>query len=111
GGRWAATPEAAPRDRATSRTAEPSDDPGPRPVATHGGGSSLRRLWEVCRIDLAHAARRPLFWFLILVIGFMTLELSRGHARLGSGSTSVGGGKAFITSEFAIAQIWVLLTT
>jgi ABC-2 type transport system permease protein len=69
------------------------------------------RFREVYRLEIAHHLRRPLFWILLLLIGFMSWELSTGHATIGSGSSSVGGGKAWITSEFAQSQLLAMMLT
>jgi hypothetical protein len=70
---------------------------------------SPRRLLEVARQDLLHNLRRPLFWVQILILGLFIAELSGGHASIGSGDARVGGTKAWINSEFANAQLLVLL--
>ncbi|MGH7742687.1 MAG: ABC transporter permease, partial [Candidatus Eiseniibacteriota bacterium] len=70
---------------------------------------SARRLLEVARQDLVHNLRRPLFWMQILILGLFIAELSGGHASIGSGDARVGGTKAWINSEFANAQLIVLL--
>jgi len=72
---------------------------------------NLRRLAEVFRLDFSHNLRRPLFWLQILMIGFLTWELSRGSAQIGSGNASVGGSKAWITSEFAVSQLMSMMLT
>jgi len=46
--------------------------------------------------------RRPLFWVLLLILGFITFGLSGGNVRIQSGDTSVGGDEqAWLTSEFS----------
>ncbi len=65
---------------------------------------SLRRVWWVARLDLAHNARRVFFWFLLVIITFMTWGLSSGNARMASGDASVGGTEAWLTSEFSVAM-------
>jgi len=63
------------------------------------------RVRAVFAQDFRHAGRRPLIWVLVLVLVFLTWGLSTGNARIATGSSEVGGTKAFITSEFAIAQM------
>lgn len=73
---------------------------------------SPRRVWATARLDLAHNARRPLFWIWLAVLAFFAYMFSGGEARIQSGDSDVGGTKAFITSEFAVAQmltVFVLL--
>ncbi len=73
--------------------------------------AGLRRVWTVFNGDLASYARRPLFavWALILVLcawGFST-----GSVRIQSGDATVGGTKSHITSEFAVAMQFAIVTT
>ena len=65
---------------------------------------SVRRLWWVARLDLAHNARRFFFWFWLAIIILLTWSLSSGNARIVSGDASVGGTEAWLTSEFAVGQ-------
>jgi ABC-2 type transport system permease protein len=66
---------------------------------------NLKRLGLVWRLDLGQAARRPLFWILILIVGCTAYGLSQGNVRVSSGDSTIGGQKAWITSEFASAQM------
>ncbi len=72
---------------------------------------SGRRLFELYRQELMFHARRPLLWVQLLILGFMAFMLSNGNASISSGDARVGGTKAFITSEFAITQLLVFLTS
>ncbi len=65
---------------------------------------SLRRLFLVFKTELTLRVKRPMTWILVLIIGFMVWGLSSGGARIQSGDASVGGSKAWITSEFAIGM-------
>ena len=67
---------------------------------------SPRRTWAVARLDLLHNLRRPLFWIWIAVVLLMAWSFSTGNARIQSGDSDVGGTKAFLNSEFALAQIF-----
>lgn len=71
----------------------------------------MNRLLEVLRLDLAHLRRRPITWILILLLAFLTFELSRGNAQIGSGDARVGGTKAWLTSEFAQTQLLIMLVS
>jgi ABC-type transport system involved in multi-copper enzyme maturation permease subunit len=64
---------------------------------------SFRRLFLVFKTDLAMHAKRPLTWVLVVVMALTVWGLSTGNVRIDSGDASVGGTKAWITSEFAIA--------
>src|SRR5207244_13079657 len=72
---------------------------------------SGRRLFEIFRQDLRFHLRRPLFWVLVLLLGFLAYSLSMGHAQIGSGDARVGGHKAFINSEFALTQLFIFLAS
>jgi ABC-type transport system involved in multi-copper enzyme maturation permease subunit len=63
----------------------------------------------VWRQDCLHNFRRPLFWILILIIGLTAWGLSTGRMQIASGDSRVGGTKAWITSEFAAAEMLTLV--
>ncbi len=72
---------------------------------------ALKRVRTVINGDLGSFARRPLFavWALVLVLcawGFST-----GSVRIQSGDATVGGTKSYITSEFAVAMQFAIVTT
>ncbi|HEV8112161.1 MAG TPA: M1 family aminopeptidase [Planctomycetota bacterium] len=71
---------------------------------------SLRRTWEVFRLDFRHHLRRPLLWFLVAILALCAWGLSSGHMRVSSGDADVGGTKSWFTSEFAMGRILSLLT-
>ena len=71
---------------------------------------SPRRLALVFQRDLYHDLRRPMFWIWIALLLLMAWGLSSGGVRIQSGDSSVGGTKAHITSEFAVAQILTIFT-
>lgn len=66
---------------------------------------SLRRLGLVYRHDLKQQTARPLIWILIIMLALTAWGLSRGEVRISSGDSSVGGTKAWITSEFNNAKL------
>lgn len=70
---------------------------------------SLRRAWEVFRLDLRHHFKRPLFWILILIVALIAWMMSTGHMRISSGDSDTGGQKAWISSEFGNARVLGLL--
>ena len=65
----------------------------------------MSRLRLVLGLDLRHNLRRPLFWILLLLLVLMAWGLSAGNVRIGTGDSSVGGRKAWMTSEFAQTQV------
>ncbi len=67
-------------------------------------GSRVRRLRTVFGESLAYHVRRPLFIVWALILGFTAWGMSTGTMQIRSGDATVGGTKAFITSEFAIAM-------
>ena len=71
---------------------------------------SFRRFWLVARHELVFNARRPMFYICLAVIGLIIWGLSTGNVQIivSSGDASVGGKKAWITSEFAVAQIYAV---
>jgi ABC-2 type transport system permease protein len=66
---------------------------------------SARRLFEVFRLEFSHHLRRPLFWILLLLLAFTAWGLSTGNMRISAGDSDVGGTKAWITSQFAMARV------
>jgi ABC-2 type transport system permease protein len=71
---------------------------------------SPRRLFLVFGRDLGHNARRALFWVWLVLLVFLAWAFSTGKARIQSGDSSVGGTKAYITSEFAVTQQLAIFT-
>lgn len=61
--------------------------------------------------ELAHTLGRPLFWFLIFVLLLMSWGMSTGDVQIASGDASVGGTKAWLTSEFSFAFVLLALVT
>ena len=72
---------------------------------------SFRRLALVFQRDFYHNVRRPMFWIWIGLLLLMAWGLSSGGVRIQSGDSSVGGTKAHITSEFAVAQLLTIFTS
>jgi ABC-2 type transport system permease protein len=70
---------------------------------------SLKRAAAVFRLELAHTLSRPLFLFLVALLLLLSFGLSRGSVAIASGDASVGGTKAWITSEFAFAFVLSIL--
>jgi len=66
---------------------------------------SLSRLGRIFWLDLTRHLRRPLFWIWLLVLLLLAWGMSTGSVRIQTGDTQVGGTRAWITSEFALAQI------
>ena len=63
------------------------------------------RTLEVARLELRRNLTRPIFWILIAMMTLVAWGLSTGDMKISSGDATVGGKKAFVTSEFAYAQI------
>ncbi len=73
-------------------------------------GASLRRFRTVFVADLAFHARRPLFVIWALILALTAFGMSSGAVRIQSGDATVGGTKAFVTSEFAVAMQLSIVT-
>lgn len=71
--------------------------------------SSFSRARSVYGLELAFTLRRPLFWILLLIVLLMSWGLSTGHMQIASGDSSVGGQRAWITSEFSVAFILTIM--
>ncbi len=69
-----------------------------------------RRLGASFGVEFGHSFRRPLFIALALILTLSAWGLSTGSMRISSGDSSVGGTKAWITSEFAQTQTTTYLT-
>ncbi len=74
-------------------------------------GSSARRFYTVFAGDVFYNARRPLFLVWALVLGLAAWGMSSGTMKIQTGDSSVGGTKAFVTSEFAVAMQLAIVTT
>lgn len=66
------------------------------------------RFGLVFRQDLRHQAGRPILWILVLLLAVTAWGLSTGDVRISSGDSSVGGTKAWITSEFNNAKLFAM---
>src|SRR5438045_2500565 len=73
--------------------------------------AGLRRFATVLTADLAYQARRPLFVMWAVILVFCAWGFSTGSVRIQSGDATVGGTKAHVTSEFAVAMQLAILTT
>jgi ABC-2 type transport system permease protein len=70
---------------------------------------SLSRAGVVYAEELNRTFRRPLFWFLVFLLVLMSWGMSGGHVHIGTGDSSVGGTKAWVTSEFSFAPVLAIL--
>ncbi len=70
----------------------------------------LRRFLAIFSGDAAYHARRPLFWIWTMILVLGAWGMSTGTLIIQSGDSSVGGTKAWITSEFAVAKQLSILT-
>lgn len=61
--------------------------------------------------ELSYTLRRPLLWFMTAILLLLSWGMSTGGARISTGDASVGGTKAWITSEFSFAFILVAMIT
>ncbi len=72
---------------------------------------SLARTGVIFSEELGRTFKRPLFWFLVVLLALMSWGLSSGHMQIASGDSSVGGTKAWVTSEFAFSRALMALMT
>ncbi len=79
-------------------------------LAPDGERFSPRRFLTVMIGDLLYHARRPLFLIWIFIVILSSWGMSTGSMQIRSGDTAVGGTKAWITSEFAVAMQLAVLT-
>ncbi|MEA2602467.1 MAG: type transport system permease protein [Acidobacteriota bacterium] len=70
---------------------------------------TLSRTGTIFRLELGHTFKRPLFWFLVVILVLTTWLMSTGDMTISSGDSSVGGTKAWITSEFNFAFLLAML--
>ncbi|HYG64077.1 MAG TPA: M1 family aminopeptidase [Thermoanaerobaculia bacterium] len=67
------------------------------------------RARTVFGLELRHLFGRPLFWFLVALLFLMSWGMSTGNVSISSGDASVGGTKAWLTSEFSVAMIVIYM--
>jgi len=70
---------------------------------------SIARLRAAFDVEFWHSFRRPLFIALVIFLGLTAFGLSSGKMSISSGDSTVGGTKAWITSEFAQTQMTTYL--
>ncbi len=69
----------------------------------------ISRARRVFSQELTHTLGRPLFWFLVVLLFLLSWGLSTGRMQIGSGDATVGGMKAWITSEFSVSFVLTML--
>lgn len=72
---------------------------------------SFARFTEVARVEFLRGLRRPMLWVWLAILALMTWGLSTGGLQIQSGDATTGGQKAWLTSEYALALVFVFLTT
>ncbi len=74
--------------------------------------AAAARLRLVLGFDLRRHLRRPLLIFLVLLLGWIAHGLSTGDMMIvTSGDSRIGGTKAWLTSEFALSQLFAAMAT
>jgi ABC-2 type transport system permease protein len=73
-------------------------------------GSSLDRFRAVFAGDFSFHTRRPLFIVWAAIVGLSAWGMSSGVMQIRSGDATVGGTKAYVTSEFAVAMQFAVVT-
>ncbi len=64
---------------------------------------SPRRLATIARAEVVFQTRRPLLWIWIVLLALFAWGMSEGAVQISTGDSSVGGTKAWVTSEFSQA--------
>src|SRR5437870_1615161 len=83
----------------------------PREAPTKRSSNGFRRrISALVRLDVSHNLRRPLFLILVLILAVTAWGLTTGGMRISSGDASVGGKRAFITSEHSNGFVLSILT-
>jgi ABC-type transport system involved in multi-copper enzyme maturation permease subunit len=70
---------------------------------------SVARLRAAFDVEFWHSFRRPLFIALAIFLGLTAFGLASGKMSISSGDSTVGGTKAWITSEYAQTQMTTYL--
>jgi len=70
---------------------------------------SIRRLAASFGVEFGPSFKRPLFIALVIILALTAYGLSSGKMQISSGDSSVGGTRAWITSEFAQTQTMTFL--
>ena len=65
---------------------------------------SVHRLFQVLALEFRFNVRRPLFWIALLLLLYFAWMMSTGVMIISSGESTVGGQRAWNTSEIAVAQ-------
>jgi ABC-2 type transport system permease protein len=78
-------------------------------VARTPAAGGADRFRAVSGMALRHTLKRPLFWVLVVLLALMSWGLSTGSVSISSGDASVGGKKAWLTSEFNVAFVLAIL--
>jgi len=69
----------------------------------------MSRFLVVFRTDLRFHLTRPLFWVLLIILGFMSFGLAKGWVQISTGDSTIGGTQAWVTSEFAVALMFPVM--
>lgn len=70
---------------------------------------SPRRFLAVMGLEIGRNARRPLVYVWVALLAFFAFAFAFGGAQIRAGDSQVGGVKAFMTSQFAVAQTLAVL--
>ena len=72
---------------------------------------SFARMRVILFDSLTRTLKQPMLWTLFAVATFLAWGLSTGEVRLGTGSATVGGRHAWITSEFSNAFVFCIVAS
>ncbi len=71
----------------------------------------MSRFFLTMRQEMRRLGKRPMLYVLLALITLLTWGLAQGNVTISSGDASVGGTKAWITSEFQVTFYTILMTT
>jgi ABC-2 type transport system permease protein len=71
---------------------------------------NLQRTFATAKLDFVANLRRPLYWVLLIILGLLSWLYADGSIVIESGDATTGGDKSFISSEFAIANWFSVLS-
>lgn len=74
-------------------------------------GKNHRPFRTLLEMEARYHFTRPMFWILLVLLALVAWGLSAGNLSISSGDSTIGGqARAYITSEFALAMMFPMVT-
>ncbi|MCB1032708.1 MAG: hypothetical protein KDD47_02610, partial [Acidobacteria bacterium] len=73
--------------------------------------SRMSRFLTIFGAELRFNLKRPMFWTMMSIVALLAWGMSTGSVQISSGSSTVGGRKAWITSEFSSAYVLAFISS